>query len=159
VVPLDFSAAATKLSEHGYKQTRQRLAVLGVLSEAERGLTATEVHARARTRCRVLGLPTVYRTLEVLEESGLVRRIHTAGGCERFAAVSLFNSHHIVCVSCGKVAEFTGCNVGELVPAAARQTGFHVEGHFLELLGTCGTCRLTTSDEVHHLEGTCACAH
>ncbi len=137
---MDLGVATARLSDHGFKKTRQRRAVLDVLASTEIGLTAAEVHAQARERCRVLGLPTVYRTLEVLEESGLVRRIHTAGGCERFAPVSLFDSHHVVCVRCGRVAEFVGCNVRELIPAAVRQTGFHVEGHFLELLGTCNTC-------------------
>jgi Fe2+ or Zn2+ uptake regulation protein len=159
VATLDLEVATTRLSEHGFKQTRQRRAVLGVLTETDVGLTASEVHARARARCRVLGLPTVYRTLEVLEESGLVRRIHTAGGCERFAPVSHFDSHHVVCGRCGKVAEFVGCNVGELIPSAVRQTGFHVEGHFLELLGTCNTCYLPDEQGNRgNMNGANACA-
>lgn len=154
------TAAVSVLSEHGFKQTRQRHAVLEVMDATQMALTVAEVHERGRRRCPDLGLPTVYRTLELFEHLGLVRRIHTAGGCERFAPVGRADSHHVVCVSCGRVAEFTGCNVAELIPAATSQTGFCVEEHFLELLGTCGECsvsRRAGADEHEERIGRCAC--
>jgi Fur family ferric uptake transcriptional regulator len=141
------------LAEHGFKQTRQRRAVLEVIDATQCGLTAAEVYEQGRERCPDLGLPTVYRTLEVFERLGLVRRIHSAGGCERFAPVKVAASHHVVCVDCGKVAEFTGCNVADLVPVATEQTGFRVEEHFLELLGKCSDCsRARGEDRRRHDE-------
>jgi len=157
---LDLAAATSVLSIHGYKQTRQRRAVLEVMAGTRQRMTPAEVHAQARERCPELGLPTVYRTLEVLQRLGIVRRIHAADGCEGFASVSLLESHHVVCVRCGRVAEFTGCNVRELIPAAMSQTGFHMEAHFLELLGTCADCHVsltTKAGEPEMEEATCAC--
>lgn len=157
---MDLESTTSLLSRHGYKQTRQRRAVLEVVAGAHRRLTPAQVHAQAQKLCPELGLPTVYRTLEILEHLQIVRRIHTAGSCEGFAALDVPHGHHVVCVKCGRVAEFTGCNVSEIIPAVTRQTGFQVEEHFLELLGTCAVCgrsesRLASGYEAQ--EGAHAC--
>jgi Fur family ferric uptake transcriptional regulator len=136
----DLAAALSELSEHGFKQTRQRLAVLQVMAGAQSRLSPAEVHAQARQLCPDLGLPTVYRTLDVLGRLGIIRRVHMKDNCEGFAPASLAEGHHVVCVKCGRVAEFTGCNVSDLIPVVMQQTGFHVEEHFLELMGTCDEC-------------------
>ncbi len=137
---MDLAATTSMLTRNGFKQTKQRRAVLEVLAVAGVRMTAAEIFTEARRRCPDLGLPTVYRTLEILERLRAVRRVHVAGNCEGFAPTALADGHHVVCVKCGKVAEFGGCNVAELIPVAIRQTGFCVEEHFLELLGTCGDC-------------------
>lgn len=138
---MDIETVTSLLSQRGFKQTRQRQAVLEVMSGTRVRMTPAQVYAEARQRCPDLGLPTVYRTLEILEQLKVIRRIHTSEGCEGFAPAGVLDAHHVVCVRCGRVAEFSGCNVSELIPSVADQTGFHVEGHFLELLGTCGPCR------------------
>ncbi len=144
---MDLAVTTETLSRHGFKQTRQRRAVLEVMTTAASRMTAAEIHAEARRRCPELGLPTVYRTLEILERVRAIRRVHLAGNCEGFAPATLVDGHHVVCVTCGKVAEFEGCNIAALIPAATRQTGFEVREHFLELLGTCGDCsRATAAD-------------
>jgi Fur family transcriptional regulator, ferric uptake regulator len=162
---MDLTATTSMLARHGFKQTKQRRAVLEVLEAAGARMTAAQIYAEARRRCPDLGLPTVYRTLEILERVRAIRRVHIAGNCEGFAPASLADGHHIVCVKCGRVAEFGGCNVADLIPAATSQTGFRVEEHFLELLGTCGECsevatREATSREARQPdpgEGGCAC--
>jgi Fur family ferric uptake transcriptional regulator len=136
----DLSAITSELSRHGFKQTRQRQAVLGVMAGAQARMSPAEVHARARELCPDLGLTTVYRTLEILDRLGAIRRVHMTDNCEGFAPSSRGEGHHVVCVKCGRVAEFAGCNVADLIPVAMQQTGFHVEEHFLELMGTCGQC-------------------
>lgn len=128
------------MSAQGYKLTRQRRAVLSVIAQAKGRMSPADIHASARSECPDLSLATVYRALEVLDRVGAVRRVHMTDHCEGFAAASLSEGHHVVCVACGRVAEFSGCNVAALVPEAVRQTGFHVEEHFLELIGTCAEC-------------------
>jgi Fur family transcriptional regulator, ferric uptake regulator len=155
---MDLAATTSALARQGFKQTRQRKAVLEVLANAGARMTAGEIYTEARVRCPELGLPTVYRTLEILERVRAVRRVHTPGNCEGFAAASLADGHHVVCVKCGRVAEFTGCNVSQLIPAAMSQTGFKVEEHFLELLGTCGECSSgDAAPETNAEESGCAC--
>ena len=156
----DLSSVETELSHHGLKLTRQRHAVLEVMAGAEARLSPAEVHEQARRLCPDLGLATVYRTLEILDRLGVIRRVHMTDNCEGFAPSTLSEGHHVVCVKCGRVAEFAGCNVSELIPAAVRQTGFHVEEHFLELMGTCGECYQAASGGagVHeHTRRRCAC--
>ena len=157
---LDLAATTSALASNGFKQTRQRRAVLEVLAGAGARMTAAQIYAEARRRCPDLGLPTVYRTLEILERVRAIRRVHLAGNCEGFAAANLADGHHVVCVKCGKVAEFGGCNVADLIPAAMSQTGFRVQEHFLELLGTCRECSEATSGPAlccDAREGRCVC--
>ena len=142
---MDLAATTMALARHGFKQTRQRRAVLEVLATASGRMTAAQVYSEARRRCPDLGLPTVYRTLEILEKVRAIRRVHLDGNCEGFAPANSADGHHVVCVKCGKVAEFDGCNVAELIPEAVRQTGFDVQEHFLELLGTCRECSVGAS--------------
>ncbi len=122
--------------------------MLEVVAGAEARMTPAEIHERSRQLCPDLGLTTVYRTLEILDRLGAVRRVHMADNCEGFAPASRTEGHHVVCVKCGRVAEFTGCNVAELIPAAMRQTGFRVQEHFLELMGTCDRCYRAASSSV-----------
>jgi Fur family transcriptional regulator, ferric uptake regulator len=154
---MDMAATTSQLARHGFKQTRQRRAVLEVLAAASARMTAAQIYAEARRRCPDLGLPTVYRTLDILERVRVIRRVHLAGNCEGFAPANLADGHHVVCVMCGKVAEFDGCNVAELIPVAMRQTGFDVQEHFLELLGTCRECSVSApSLRRDPREGQCA---
>jgi Fur family transcriptional regulator, ferric uptake regulator len=137
---LDLSTTTTLLAQRGFKLTRQRRAVLGVVAASRARLSPAELHEQARRLCPDLGLATVYRTLDILDSLGLVRRVHMNDHCEGFAPVVEGEGHHVVCVKCGRVEEFSGCNVSALIPAAARQTGFHIQEHFLELMGTCADC-------------------
>lgn len=156
----DLSSVTGELSRHRFKLTRQRRAVLEVMAGAESRLSPAEVHEQARRLCPDLGLATVYRTLEILGRLGVIRRVHMTDNCEGFAPSTLSEGHHVVCIKCGRVAEFAGCNVSELIPAAVQQTGFHVEEHFLELMGTCGECHEAAADDadVHRDPGgRCSC--
>jgi Fur family ferric uptake transcriptional regulator len=137
---LDLSTTKALLAQRGFKLTRQRRAVLDVVATTKARLSPAELHEQARQLCPDLGLATVYRTLDILDRLGLVRRVHMNDHCEGFAPVVQGEGHHVVCVKCGRVEEFLGCNVSALIPTATRQTGFHIQEHFLELMGTCADC-------------------
>ena len=72
----------TQLSQQGYKLTRQRKAVVEVVTQTHTRLSAAEVFTQAQRACPDLGLTTVYRTLEILEQMGVIRRVHLEDGCE-----------------------------------------------------------------------------
>jgi Fur family ferric uptake transcriptional regulator len=130
-----------ELQNRGVRLTRQRRAVLAALGTAKSGLDPAEVLERARVECPELGLATVYRALDLFHSLGIVRRIHTDKRCATVAAAEARHGHYVVCTSCGRVAEFSRCDIGELEQDAARQTGFAVNTHFLELAGVCGDCQ------------------
>ena len=129
-----------QLAARNFKLTRQRRAVLTVIAEANSRLSPADVYARAKRACPDLGLATVYSTLELLDELGAVRRVHLADNCEGFAPAAMPHGHHVICVRCSRVMEFEGCDVSSMIRSAAKQTGFHIEEHWLELMGMCGEC-------------------
>ena len=77
----------TALRVHGYKVTGQRLAVVQVMQGADEHLTASQVFERGRRIHPGLGLTTVYRTLDLLNVLGFVRRVHLDEGCQAYAPV------------------------------------------------------------------------
>ncbi len=138
--PID-QALTKALSERGYKLTQPRRAVLRVVAETSASLTPAEIHQRARKFYPQTSLVTVYRTLEVLVECATIRRIHQSDGCHAYARASEGHAHHVICERCRSVVEFDCCDLGDLLAAVQRRTGFHVEGHWLELFGACPNCR------------------
>ena len=128
------------LVEHGHKLTRPRRAVLKVIAASAESLTPAEIHARAQKHYRRTGLVTVYRTLDLLAECGLVRKIHAEDGCHSYAPASEGHAHHIICENCHAVTEFDNCNLADLLAAVQRRTGYQVSGHWLELFGYCPRC-------------------
>jgi Fur family ferric uptake transcriptional regulator len=132
---------AEALAARGYKLTRPRRAVLRVVAENSASLTPAEIHLQAREFYPQTSLVTVYRTLELLVECGAIRRIHQSDGCHAYARASEGHAHHVICENCRSVVEFDCCDLGDLLVAVQRRTGFQVEGHWLELFGACPNCR------------------
>jgi Fur family transcriptional regulator, ferric uptake regulator len=131
----------TQLSAQGYKLTRQRRAVVEVVAQAHTRLSAADVFSQAQRVCPDLGLTTVYRTLEILEQMGVIRRVHLDDGCEGFAPASAEHGHHLICSRCQETIEFADCNLSTLLRRVSEQTGFTIEQHWLELVGLCPRCQ------------------
>jgi Fur family ferric uptake transcriptional regulator len=128
---LGLGAAVGKVRGRGYKVTPQRLAVLGALA-AEQHQSLGEI----RARCPGVGLVTVYRTLDLLSEIGVVRRLDLGDGPRYELAED--HHHHLICESCGGVSEFEKC---PLDPRRLRDMDFEVSSHALEIYGRCAGCR------------------
>jgi Fur family ferric uptake transcriptional regulator len=139
-VALDADQIAAALAARGLRLTRQRRAVLGAVAEASSSLSPVQVFDAAREHCPELGLTTVYRTLDLLSEIGALRRVHGLDHCEAFALTGAAHGHTVVCSRCGQVREFTDCDMHVVAAAAARQTGFRITDHFLQLSGECPAC-------------------
>lgn len=122
--------------------TQPRQAVVRTLLDSSTWLRPEEIHRRALEAYPPLGLVTVYRTLELLEQYGFVRRIHLKDGCHGYASAALHHGHHLVCQQCQQAVEFAGLEeFQELMERITEQTGFVVEDHMLELLGVCPECQ------------------
>jgi len=138
---LDLDVLNAQLNEQGYKLTRQRKAVVEVVTHAHTRLSAADVLAQAQRACPDLGLTTVYRTLEILERLGAIKRVHLEDGCEAFAPTAMQHGHYVICTSCQATIEFEGCDLTQLLDRVADQTGFTIEQHWLELVGQCPKCQ------------------
>lgn len=129
------------LRASGYRITAPRRAVVDVVTESSRALTPAEVHARGRRRHGSLGLVSVYRTLERLEQLGLTQRVHLPGGCHAYMAAAEGHQHLVVCEDCGSAVFFSGDDLEPLIERVETASGFHVNEHWLQLLGTCAACQ------------------
>jgi len=127
------------LRDAGYRLTQPRRAILQVLEENEAGLTAEDMHRRGKTLCPKLGLVTVYRTLELLGELGLVRRVHSEQRCHSYVSAG-DGHHHLICQVCHRVIEFPCAGLDELLQSVSVRTGYVITGHLLELTGLCPEC-------------------
>lgn len=136
----DTSRFSALLAEKGLRLTRQRESVAEAIVEAKGAFTAQELHDSLRASASDVGLTTVYRTLEILSEAGVVERVHGLRGCEAFVVAGRSHSHTIVCSSCGAASELVDCGCDELVATAARQTGFRINDHVIQLSGICARC-------------------
>lgn len=130
----------TALSRTGHRLTgpRRQLAVL--VDERRGHFTAEELLAVARRRRRPLARATVFRGLELLEELQLIERVDLPSGAHAYVRCEMGHHHHLVCASCGLSVEVAEQTLDGALLAAARQTGYRLDFHRLELFGTCPEC-------------------
>jgi Fe2+ or Zn2+ uptake regulation protein len=131
----------TQLQENGYRLTEARRAVVEIVQNSTRALTPVEVFDMARKKYRGLGLVSVYRTLEKLEELHLVQRVHQPQGCQAFIAESSGHEHLLLCQNCGQVTFFEGDDLDSLIKTISKKTGYSVREHWLQLFGLCQACQ------------------
>ena len=131
----------TQLQENGYRLTEARRSVVEIIQTSTRALTPVEVFDMARKKYRALGLVSVYRTLEKLEELHLVQRVHQPQGCQAFIAESNGHEHLLLCQNCGQVTFFKGDDLDSLIQAISKKTGYLVREHWLQLFGLCQACQ------------------
>jgi Fur family ferric uptake transcriptional regulator len=130
------------LQQSGFRVTRPRKAILEVLSQTGGSLKPEEIQQRADPFCPGIGLVTVYRTLTLLADLGCIRRVHQDDHCHGYARANLAHGHHVVCRRCQQVVEFAGSeDIGAMIGQVARQTGFRIDDHLLELMGVCPDCQ------------------
>src|SRR6476659_9445813 len=130
-----------QLQENGYRLTEARRVVVDVIQRSRQALTPVQVFDRARKKYRALGLVSVYRTLEKLEELGLVQRVHQPQGCQAFITAGAGHQHLLLCRECGEVTLFEGDDLGVLIRSVERNTGYKIKEHWLQLFGLCKNCK------------------
>jgi Fe2+ or Zn2+ uptake regulation protein len=131
----------TQLQANGYRITTPRKAVVEIIAHSPRVLSPADVYKQARKHCHGLGLVTVYRTLEKLEELGLIQRVHQPGGCHSFIASARGHQHLLICQQCGLAEYFSGDNLDPLMKTIGRDSGFSIKEHWLQLFGLCTDCK------------------
>ncbi len=131
-----------ELRKHGYKLTPQRRVIIGAIIDSHEHLTPAALHARVHREHRSIGLVTIYRTIEILTELGLICEMHAGGSCRSYLMRRPSeHHHHLICSDCGRVIDFTDCGLGKLERRLAADTNFKINGHLLEFLGQCRQCR------------------
>jgi len=131
----------TQLQENGYRLTGARRAVVETVVLSNHALTPVEVYDAARRAYPALGLVTVYRTLEKLEELHLIQRVHQPQGCQAFITLGEGHQHLLLCQNCGQASFFEGDDLDNLIDSIARKTGYSIREHWLQLFGLCKNCK------------------
>ena len=129
--------ALTVLEANGHRLTASRLAVLAEAYAAPAQFTAEDIH-RGLPR---VGRATVFRTIKLLLDQGLLCRVRMDGGRLLYRWSRPDHHHHLVCKSCGAVEDMSRCGVAELLQQAVGASGYTLEGHWLEVYGRCARCQ------------------
>src|SRR5215212_10284203 len=127
------------LRERGSRVTPQRLAIARTVRELDRHTTAETVFGRVSEQMPGVSLPTVYATLDLLEELGLVRRVPTEAGTAVYDPRTE-DHHHLVCRTCGEIMDVDApVDRGKLL-SAARSLGFAADDAQVVVRGVCANC-------------------
>ncbi len=121
--------------ERGLKMTGQRRVIARVLSEAEDHPDVEELYRRAVAQDSRVSIATVYRTVRLLEEKGILERHDFGGARARYEPAEHGHHHHLIDVDTGKVTEFEDPRHEVLLQEIAAKLGFQLIGHRLELFG------------------------
>lgn len=131
-----------KLNQEGLRFTRPRQVIITILEQSSVPLSPQTIQQRASKAHQDISLVSVYRTIDLLTELDLIRRVHGHDGCQGYALCSPGHHHHLVCQNCGKTVEFSGSeDLDNLIDEIQVQTGFQVDGHLLQLFGHCPACQ------------------
>ena len=144
---IDSTPLMTALDDAGYRLTAPRRSLAALIAEQDGHFTAAELVTAARDRRLRVGRATVFRTLEVLAEVGAVERLDLPSGEHAYVGCDPAHHHHVVCSRCGRSTEIDDAGLRSVVGDVARQTGYRVDTHRLELFGVCPACLAVSSDD------------
>ena len=122
-------------AERGMRMTGQRRTIAKVLSEADDHPDVEEVYRRASARDPRISLSTVYRTVRLFEGAGILERHDFGEGRSRYEPAPVGHHDHLINVKTGEVMEFRNEQIERLQESVARELGFRLIGHRLELFG------------------------
>ena len=142
---LDIELLKENLKKKGYKLTPQRRAIVDVIIEKEgEHLTAEEIYDEVKKVCPDIGLATVYRTVLLLEEVGVIFKLDLNDGCSRYELVhedEEHRHHHLICNKCKKVIEVQDDLLEELEERIRNTYGFDILDHSVKFFGICSECK------------------
>lgn len=123
----------------GLKATPARVTLVSFLARQKKPLSVQAIGRRLRVGA--FDQATVYRALKALTAAGLIRRIDLRHGHAHYELATA-DHHHVVCLTCDRIADVTNCDLTRMTRVALRQSGFaEIREHSLEFFGICQKCR------------------
>jgi Fur family ferric uptake transcriptional regulator len=135
-----WTTVGDRLRARGLRWTPQRRTIIDVLAGADGHITGAELVERCRARDATTIPSTVYRTLDVLDELGLVRHGHAADGHPEFHVLPAEEHGHLHCRECGATWEMGEARASAVVQALRASDGFEVDIGHVTLVGRCREC-------------------
>jgi Fur family ferric uptake transcriptional regulator len=140
----EISKLKENLKAQGYKLTPQRRAIVdGIVGSEGQHLTAEEIYDLVKEDCPEIGLATVYRTIAMLEELGIVSRLDLGDNISRYELVheeENHQHHHLICNNCSKVIEVEGDLLDILEQNIEDKYKFKIKDHSVKFFGICNEC-------------------
>lgn len=128
------------IRERGLKSTRQRDEIAGWFFRHRGHLSAEQIYREVKEEVPGIGFSTVYRTMKLLVEAGLVAERHFGDAEALYENLSTHHDH-CICTACGKIIEFENEQIEQLQDSVAERFGFLLKSHRMELYGLCSDCR------------------
>ncbi len=144
---MDSEAAYEILRKHlksggKHRATPERFAVLDAVLESQGHFDAEALYYRIITSGKKISRATVYNTLELLKECGLVSKYRFAENISRYEkAFGRPQHHHLICLECGDIIEFVHERLERIQEEACAEKGFTPQSSSLQIFGTCAKCR------------------
>lgn len=138
-----------QLKNNEYKQTPQRKIILDILLEnMDKHLSPEELHDLVKIKHTDIGLATVYRTLQLFDELGIVHKLNFGDGCARYELnrYQSHHHHHVICLKCGEVLEFGDDHLEKLEKNISKELNFKIIDHRVKFLGYCSKCQETMNN-------------
>jgi len=136
----------SRLKEKGYKLTFQRMTIYEALHKGPRHPTAEELHSYVSKKFPMIGLSTVYNTLETLCELGQLNKVSIEPNATRYDIISK-NHIHLVCLKCGEIHDMFDLTCEPCRRAVEQETKFQIEGHSATFYGRCIKCQINGGPE------------
>lgn len=127
-----------RLEMRGHRITSSRRRVLDAVLSQQGHFTVDDILRSTRK----VGRATVFRTMKILQDLNIVCRVLLDDGTLHYRLSTGRHHHHLVCTNCGRVEDFSNCDVNALVRELQQATSYEIEGHWLEVYGRCQACRL-----------------
>jgi Fur family ferric uptake transcriptional regulator len=142
---VDARTIVAALDTAGYRITNPRRAVADLIATHGGHFTASELEAVARSRRLGISRATMFRALDLLIALGVVERLDLPSGEHAYVACAGTHHHHVVCSRCGRTTEVADHGLADAVAAMARESGYRIDSHRLELFGFCRHCQAKTT--------------
>ncbi|MHC4310512.1 MAG: Fur family transcriptional regulator [Planctomycetota bacterium] len=129
------------LRENGKLHSKQREQILEIFLKTEQHPTINDLHDLVKKRDPKIGLATVYRTMEVICNAGLARKVDFGGSTKRYEHKHKHQHHdHLVCLKCGRIIEVMSPGIEKLQERLAKKHKFSAVRHRMEIFGICRSC-------------------
>jgi Fur family ferric uptake transcriptional regulator len=135
--PTETGELVEDLRGQGFKITTPRFRVIEWLSGHDGNFTAEELTGELAA----VGRATVYRTLKLLLDQGLVCKVVLGDGSVAYRASHKVHHHHLICLSCGATEDIGRCGVDDVIAMVREATDYDVVGHRIEIYGICPGCK------------------
>lgn len=146
-----------KKGSHGFRMTLPRRVILGCLKDNQNYMTADDIFIAIHLEHPGIGIATIYRTLNLLEEHELISKVNVGDGKSRFAYsdqdLSNANYHQLICKRCFKIIKFNDftskeiCNMQECEKKYSELYKFCIESHVVQYYGICEECMKAEEDK------------